>query len=194
MPEINIKEPSKTEKQFKSKSPSGSSGLLDAQSVSKTLTSTNAKFTNYSDEQIATRQAYGNALAALAIADNSIIAIDAEVNDSTYSKKVKEKTPEQFINAFIAEQNMISMALGLSKKGFNVFASTFSAFLTRAHDQIRMAALSKPNLTICGSHAGVSIGEDGASQMGLEDISLFRALANSIIFYPSDAISTEKLG
>ncbi len=144
-------------------------------------------------EKIATREAYGSALAALARFDKNILAIDAEVSNSTYSSEVRKKTPKQYIEAFIAEQNMIGMALGLGKKGFNVFASTFAAFLTRAHDQIRMAALSNPNFTVCGSHAGVSIGEDGASQMGLEDIALFRSIPKSIIFYPSDAISTEKL-
>ncbi len=152
------------------------------------------KLTNYnSNEQIATRQAYGNTLASLAKLNKNILAVDGEVSNSTHSEKVKEKTPRQFIEAYIAEQNMVGMALGLSKKGFNVFASTFASFLTRAHDQIRMCALSNPNFTICGSHAGVSIGEDGASQMGLEDIALFRSLPNSIILYPSDAVSTEKL-
>ncbi len=144
-------------------------------------------------EEIATRQAYGNALAALAKADHNIIAIDAEVSNSTRSEEVKKKTSKQFIEAFIAEQNMIGMALGLSKKGFNVFASSFAAFLTRAHDQIRMASLSNPSFTICGSHAGVSIGQDGVSQMGLEDIAMFRSIPKSIILYPSDAVSTEKL-
>ena len=144
-------------------------------------------------EDTATRQAYGNALANLTKSDQKIIAIDAEVSNSTHSEEVKKKTPKQFIEAYIAEQNMIGMSLGLSKKGFNVFASTFAAFLTRAHDQLRMAAVSNPNLTICGSHSGVSIGEDGVSQMGLEDIAMFRSLPKSIILYPSDAISTEKL-
>ena len=150
--------------------------------------------TNYKiKEEVATRTGYGNALANLAKSEPNILAIDAEVSNSTYSEKVKDKTPKQFIEVYIAEQNMIGMALGLSKKGFNVFASTFAAFLTRAHDQIRMTALSNPNLTVCGSHSGVSVGEDGASQMGLEDIALFRSLPKSIIFYPSDAISAEKL-
>ncbi len=144
-------------------------------------------------ENVSTREAYGNALVNLAKSNPQILAIDAEVSNSTHSEEVKKQTPKQFIEGFIAEQNMIGMALGMSKKGFNVFASTFAAFLTRAHDQLRMTALSKPNFTIVGSHAGVSIGEDGASQMGLEDIALFRSLPNSIIFYPSDAISTEKL-
>ncbi|MDO8508253.1 MAG: transketolase [Nanoarchaeota archaeon] len=153
-----------------------------------------ASFTKYNlKEHVSTRQAYGNSLANLAKSDQNVLAIDAEVSNSTHSEEVKKKTPKQFIEAYIAEQNMIGMSLGLSKKGFNVFTSTFSAFLTRAHDQIRMSSLSNPNFTISGSHAGVSIGEDGASQMGLEDISLFRSLPKSIILYPSDAISTEKL-
>ncbi len=144
-------------------------------------------------EEIATRQAYGEALSSLTRSDSSILALDAEVSNSTFSNKVKEKTPYQFIECFIAEQNMVGMALGLSVKGLNIFASTFSAFLSRAHDQIRMSAISNANLTFCGSHSGVSIGEDGVSQMGLEDISLFRNLPNSIVFYPSDAVSTVKL-
>jgi len=144
-------------------------------------------------EEIATRNAYGNALANLASANSKIIAIDAEVSNSTRAEFVKEKTPKQFVEAFIAEQNMVGMALGLSVKGFNVFASSFAAFLSRAHDQIRMSAISIANLTFCGSHAGVSIGEDGASQMGIEDIALFRSLPNSIVFYPSDAVSAGKL-
>ncbi len=144
-------------------------------------------------QEIATRQAYGNTLAELALKDNKVIAVDAEVSNSTYSEKIKEVSPEQFIETYVAEQNMIGMALGLSKKGFKVFASSFAAFLSRAHDQIRMSALSSGNFTICGSHAGVSIGPDGASQMGLEDISMFRCLPDSIVFYPSDAVSTKKI-
>ncbi|MEK6894924.1 MAG: transketolase [Nanoarchaeota archaeon] len=151
-------------------------------------------FTKYKKtDVVATREAYGNALALMAAAEKNVIAVDGEVSNSTKSENVKKKSSAQFIEAYIAEQNMIGMALGLSKKGFHVFASTFAAFLTRAHDQIRMSAYSKGNFTICGSHSGVSIGKDGVSQMGLEDIGMFRALPNSIIFYPSDAVSTEKL-
>ncbi len=154
----------------------------------------NLSYTSYKEgDKIATREAYGRALANLAKANPLVIAIDAEVSNSTFAGEVKKVRPKQFIEAYIAEQNMISMSLGLSKKGFNVFASSFSAFLSRAHDQIRMSALSKANFTICGSHSGVSIGQDGASQMGLEDLAIFRDLPNSIIFYPSDAVSTEKL-
>lgn len=144
-------------------------------------------------DNISTRESYGKTLSALAKSDSSIIATDAEVSNSTYSEDVKKSTPSQFIETYIAEQNMIGVSLGLSKKGFNVFASTFGAFLSRASDQIRMSAISSAKFTICGSHCGVSIGEDGASQMALEDISFFRTLPDSTIFYPSDAVSTSKL-
>lgn len=152
-------------------------------------------FTKYSlGDEVATREAYGNALANLAKKDSKILAVDSEVSNSTKSEKVKSVRKKQFVETYIAEQNMVGMALGLSKNGFNVFASTFSAFLSRAHDQMRMAAISKPEgLTLCGSHSGVSIGPDGASQMGLEDLSLFRSLPESLVFCPSDAVSTEKL-
>jgi transketolase len=142
---------------------------------------------------VATRMAYGKALRNLVIADSNVIAVDAEVSNSTHSEEVKKVRPGQFVEVFIAEQDLVGICLGMSKKGFNVFGSTFAAFLSRAHDQIRMGALSNANFTLCGSHAGVSIGEDGASQMGLEDIAMFRALPNSIVLYPSDAVSTEKL-
>jgi transketolase len=132
-------------------------------------------------------------LAEIAKSDSRVIALDAEVSNSTFSEYLKKKTPKQFIECFIAEQNMLGIALGLSKKGYHPYVSTFSAFLTRAHDQIRMASISGASFTIAGSHCGVSIGEDGASQMGLDDISMFRAIPNSTIFYPSDAVSTQKL-
>ncbi|MEM3074559.1 MAG: transketolase [Candidatus Pacearchaeota archaeon] len=174
MPHINIDKPKKT--------------------FEKKQKNNQFKFTNYPlNTLVATREAYGNALANLTLSNPKIISLDAEVSNSTMSEKVKEKNPSKFIEVFIAEQNMISIALGLSAKGLKPFASTFSAFLSRAHDQIRMAEISNANITICGSHAGVSVGEDGASQMGLEDISLFRSLPNSYVFYPSDATSTEKL-
>ncbi|RMD67111.1 transketolase [Candidatus Pacearchaeota archaeon] len=144
-------------------------------------------------QELATRKAYGLALAALARARDDVIAVDAEVSNSTFSNEVKKVSEKQFVEAFVAEQNMIGVALGLAVKGFRVFASTFAAFLTRAHDQIRMAALSDANMTICGSHCGVSIGEDGASQMGLEDIAMFRSLADAYVFYPSDANSTAEI-
>lgn len=145
------------------------------------------------NDLVSTREAYGRALAKLGADNPNVLALDAEVSNSTYAEKIKERVPEQFVECFIAEQNMISLALGLSKKGFKVFASTFAAFLTRAHDQLRMSALSQPSIVVCGSHSGVSIGEDGTSQMGLEDIAMFRSLPNTIILYPSDAQSAEAL-
>lgn len=152
------------------------------------------KFNDYKiGEEIATREAYGKAIAKLTEVNSDVIAVDAEVSNSTYADEVKKVKPKQFIEAFIAEQNMIGMILGLSKKGFDVFGSTFAAFLTRAFDQIRMASLSSANFTLSGSHAGISIGEDGVSQMGLEDIAMFRSLPNTTIFYPADAISMEKI-
>jgi len=149
---------------------------------------------NYNPEdKIATREAYGSALAKLGKINDLIVVTDGETKNSTHAEDFLKVKPNRYVEAFIAEQNMVGMALGLSVKGFIPFASTFACFLSRAHDQIRMAALSNPNLTICGSHCGISIGQDGASQMGLEDISMFRALPNSIVFYPSDAVSTEKI-
>lgn len=142
-------------------------------------------------EPTSTREAYGNFIKKLTQKDKSAFVLDAEVSNSTYANKAKEK---QFVECFIGEQNMIGVALGLDKLNFKTYSSTFSAFLTRAHDQIRMTAYSNPNnITIAGSHSGVSIGKDGASQMGLEDISMMRSIYNSKVFYPSDAVSTEKI-
>jgi len=142
---------------------------------------------------IATRLAYGDALVALGNNNEKIIVFDAEVSNSTYSEKFAKKFAHRYFEMFIAEQNMISTALGLSKLGFILFVSTFAAFLTRGFDQLRMAQYSAPNLKIVGSHCGVSIGPDGPSQMGLEDLAMFRSILNSNIFYPADAISTFKL-
>lgn len=141
----------------------------------------------------ATRLAYGDALLALGDVDEKIVALDGEMSNSTYSEKFAKKFPSRYFEMFIAEQNMITTALGLSKMGFIPFLSTFAAFLTRGFDQIRMAQYSAPNLKIVGSHCGVSIGPDGPSQMGLEDISMFRSILNSTILYPSDAVSAFKL-
>jgi transketolase len=141
----------------------------------------------------ATRAAYGSAVARLAKADPRIIALDGEVSNSTKSELVREQTPDQYIEGFIAEENLVGMALGMSVRGLKPFVSSFAAFLTRAHDQIRMAGYSSANVTFAGSHAGVSIGEDGPSQMGLEDLAMFRAVYGSTILYPCDAVSTERL-
>ncbi|MFH0773013.1 MAG: transketolase [bacterium] len=142
---------------------------------------------------ISTREAYGHALADLAKQNPQIMALDAETSNSTYAEFVKKETPEQFIECYIAEQNMIGMALGLSKVGYVPFASSFAAFLSRAFDQIRMSQYSAATLNIVGSHAGCSIGVDGASQMALEDIAMMRSIRESVVLYPSDAVSTDKL-
>ncbi|MDP3900046.1 MAG: transketolase [bacterium] len=145
------------------------------------------------DEQVATRQAYGDVIAALAKANKQVVVLDAEVSNSTFAETVKEKTPRQFFEMFITEQNMVGAALGLARRGKIPFVSTFAAFFTRAADQIRMCQYSGANIKFIGSHAGVSIGEDGASQMGLEEIALFRSVHNSVVLYPSDAVATQKL-
>ncbi len=145
------------------------------------------------DEQVATREAYGDALARMGAQDSRIVALDGDTKNSTYSDKFLKAHPDRFIEMFIAEQNMVGVAMGLAARGKIPFVSTFAAFLTRAYDQIRMAGVSRLNVKFCGSHCGVSIGEDGPSQMGLEDIAMFRPIPGSVVLYPSDAVSTERL-
>jgi transketolase len=142
------------------------------------------------DEKLATRKAYGQALAALDDICDNFLSLDAEVKNSTFAQTLETKDTKKFIQCFVAEQNMISMAVGLTSRGKITFSSTFACFLSRAYDQLRMAAISRSPLRVCGSHCGVSIGQDGPSQMGLEDIAIFRALPDSIILYPCDAVST----
>jgi transketolase len=145
------------------------------------------------DEEVASREAYGRALVSLGEKFQDITVLDGDVNNSTYSYLFKDEHPKRYFEMYIAEQNMVSVALGLSERGKIPYVSSFSAFLERAHDQIRIANLSGNHLVICGSHAGVSIGEDGPSQMGLEDMAYFRSLPNSTVLYPSDATSCYKL-
>lgn len=142
---------------------------------------------------IATRKAYGNALVRIFPQFPHMVVLDAETSNSTYADIFQKKYPECFFEMFIAEQNMVGIALGLSARGKIPFISTFAAFFTRAYDQIRMAQYSNANIKFVGSHCGVSIGVDGASQMGLEDISMFASILDSVILYPSDAFATEKL-
>src|SRR5204863_5102365 len=144
-------------------------------------------------EMIATREAYGDALVQLAAKDPRVMALDGDTKNSTFSEKLLKAYPHRFFEMFIAEQNMVGVATGLAARGKIPFVSTFAAFLTRAFDQIRMAGVSQSNVKFCGSHCGVSIGEDGPSQMGLEDLAMFRTIPNSVILYPSDAVSTERL-
>jgi transketolase len=146
-----------------------------------------------SGESTATREAYGDALVKIAEKDPRVIALDGDTKNSTFSEKLLKAHPERFLEMFIAEQNMVGVAAGLAARGKIPFVSTFACFLTRAYDQIRMAGVSQSNVKFCGSHAGVSIGEDGPSQMGLEDLSMFRPVPGSVILYPSDAVSAERL-
>lgn len=146
------------------------------------------------DKNIATREAFGRGLEFLGSLINNLVVIDGDVKNSTYTLYFEKEFKDRFIQSYIAEQSMVGFMLGLSKNGFIPVASTFGAFLTRAYDFIRMMNYSQPELVIlCGTHAGVSIGEDGPSQMALEDISMFKPLFNTTIIYPSDAISTLKL-
>jgi len=145
------------------------------------------------DKPMSTRHAYGMALERLYPQYPDIVVLDAEVSNSTFAEIFKKSHPDRFFEMYIAEQNMVGAGLGLSLRGKVPFVSTFAAFLTRAFDQIRMSQYSDANIKFCGSHAGVSIGVDGSSQMGLEDIAMFRTILNGVVLYPSDAVSAEKL-
>ena len=152
------------------------------------------KLPDYSDgKPVATRNAYGKALTRLYPKYPQLVALDGEVSNSTGVQPFKQQYPERFFEMYIAEQNMAGAALGLSRRGKIAFMSSFSAFLSRAFDQIRMSRYSDANIKIVGSHAGVSIGEDGPSQMGLEDIAMFRTILDAVVLYPADAVATERL-
>ncbi|MGH9714998.1 MAG: transketolase [Candidatus Acidiferrales bacterium] len=142
---------------------------------------------------VATREAYGYALKRLAAVNPHIVAASGDVKNSTFSEIFQNAYPDHFFQGYIAEQNLVSLGVGLAARGKVPFVDTFACFLSRAYDNVRMAAISRSNLNLCGSHCGVSIGEDGPSQMALEDIAMFRAVHGSAVFYPSDAISAERL-
>jgi transketolase len=142
---------------------------------------------------VATREAFGNALLRIGGVDPRVVALDGDTKNSTYSEKFFKKFPDRSTECYIAEQNMVGVATGFGARGKVPFASTFATFFTRAFDQVRVAGISQANLKLVGSHVGVSIGEDGPSQMGLEDIAMMRAVAGSAVLYPSDAVSAEKL-
>ncbi|HEX9049149.1 MAG TPA: transketolase [Anaeromyxobacter sp.] len=143
--------------------------------------------------RVATREAFGDALRALGDARPDVVALDGEVGNSTYSERFEKAHPDRFFEMYIAEQQLVSAAVGMQVLGLVPFASTFAAFLTRAHDQLRMAAVSRAHLCLAGSHAGVSIGEDGPSQMALEDLAMMRALSGSTVLYPSCATAAAAL-
>jgi transketolase len=143
--------------------------------------------------EVATRKAYGDSLAALGNIRGDVVAVDGEVSNSTYAEIFRDAHPDRYFEMYIAEQQMIAAAVGLQVRKWHPFASTFACFLSRAYDFVRMAAISRANFSMCGSHAGVSIGEDGPSQMALEDLAAFRAVHSSTVLYPCDANQTAKL-
>jgi transketolase len=147
----------------------------------------------YAADGVATRKAFGEALAWLGPLRQELVVLDGEVGNSTHTEDFEAVAPERFFEMFIAEQSMVGTQTGLAALGKTAFAASFGAFLSRAMDQVRMGAISRANLRLCGSHAGVSIGEDGPSQMALEDIAAFRAIEGSTVLYPSDGASTVEL-
>jgi len=144
-------------------------------------------------DSIATREAYGTALVRLGEADPRINAFDGDTKNSTFAEKFFKKFPARSTECFIAEQNLVAVAIGFATRGHVPFASTFATFFTRAADQIRVAGISQSNLKLVGSHVGISIGEDGPSQMALEDLAMMRAVVGSTVLYPAEAVATEKL-
>jgi transketolase len=144
-------------------------------------------------EEVATRKAYGDALVALGAGRGDVVALDGEVGNSTYAEEFTKAYPERYFEMFIAEQQLVAAAVGLQVRGWVPFASSFAAFFARAYDFIRMGAISQADIRLCGSHAGVSIGEDGPSQMALEDLAAMRAVHGSTVLYPCDANQTAKL-
>ncbi len=144
-------------------------------------------------EKVATRAAYGDALAWIGSVDEKVVALDGEVGNSTYAERFAANHPDRFFEMYIAEQQMVAAAVGMQARGWKPFASSFGAFLSRAYDFVRMAAISDADLKLCGSHVGVSIGPDGPSQMALEDIASLRAVLGSVVLYPSDANQTVQL-
>ena len=145
------------------------------------------------DKEVATRGGYGIGLAKLGTANPDVVALDGDTKNSTYAEQFMTLHPDRYFEMFIAEQNLVGAGIGLAKRGKIPFVSTFAAFLSRAYDQIRMSAISQANIKYTGSHCGVSIGEDGPSQMGLEDLAMFRAIPGAAVLYPSDAVSAERL-
>ena len=144
-------------------------------------------------QSVATREAFGIGLRKLAEVNPKILALDGDVKNSTFTETMQKEFPDRLIEGYIAEQNMVSLAVGLAAQGMVPFAATFACFLARAFDQVRMAAISRSNIKLCGSHCGVSIGEDGPSQMALEDLAMFRAIPGATVFYPCDGVSAERL-
>ena len=144
-------------------------------------------------QSAATREAFGVGLKNLAAVNPKVYAIDGDVKNSTFTETLQKAFPDRLVEGFIAEQNMVSVGVGMNAQGLVPFITTFACFLSRAFDQVRMAAISRSSIKLCGSHCGVSIGEDGPSQMALEDLAMFRAIPGATVFYPSDGVSAERL-
>ena len=160
----------------------------------RTFTPSGAEWPRYElESKVATRKAYGEALAALGGDRGDVVALDGEVSNSTFAEIFRDAHPERYFEMYIAEQQMVAAAVGMQIVGWKPFCSTFAAFMTRAYDFVRMAAVSRATVKLCGSHAGVSIGEDGPSQMGLEDLAAFRAVHGSTVLYPCDGNQTAAL-
>lgn len=149
---------------------------------------------NYEESQlVATKKAFGNAIERLGETYSDLYVLDGDVSNSLHTDQFQKKYPDRFLQMYISEQNMVGVAVGLARSGLKPFVTTFACFLTRAHDQIRMIPLSGVTVYFNGSYAGVSLGKDGPSQMGLEDIALFRAIQGSTVLYPADPYQTERL-
>ena len=178
-------------KQWSPKKPSGGDETVKHPQMKIDLTK-DPKSADF-DKKIAPRKAFGYALVALGKVSDKIWALDADVKNSTYTEFFEKEFPDRFIEAFIAEQNLVGMSVGLQLRGDIPFSATFGAFYTRAFDQLRMAGIGRNAIRLAGSHCGVSIGADGPSQMALEDIAMIRTIPHSIVLYPSDGVSTYKL-
>jgi transketolase len=144
-------------------------------------------------QEVASREAYGTGLRSLATVNPKVYSVDGDVKNSTFSETLQKAYPDHLVQGYIAEQNMVSFAVGMAAQGLVPFVDTFACFLSRGFDQVRMAGISRSNINLCGSHCGVSIGEDGPSQMALEDLAAFRAIPGAAVFYPSDAVCAERL-
>ncbi|GHI02977.1 transketolase [Streptomyces cellostaticus] len=169
-------------------------GEPPAAAVLRSLTTEVLQLPHYDQgEEVATRDAFGKALAALGTARGDIVALDGEVGDSTRTELFAKEHPDRFFECYIAEQQLVAAAVGMATRGWVPYASTFAAFFTRAHDFVRMASISGSGINLVGSHAGVAIGQDGPSQMGLEDLAMFRAVYGSTVLYPCDANQTARL-
>jgi len=167
--------------------------ILDSPTVDITGISLSSPPAYNLGDKLATRQAYGTALAKLAKTSSHVVALDGDMKNSTFSQEILKVDKNRYIECFICEQNMLGVGIGVACRDRTVaFASTFAAFLTRGFDNLRMGVISQTNLNVVGSHCGISIGEDGPSQMALEDIAMFRSLPGCTVFYPSDAVSTER--